>query len=157
VEYIPQEAIWTEPRDTDFRVSWMHPRKIEELLCSAQKIKILQFIDQAGRQLASSNHSSPPVHIVLGLYHVSYRTGERIRCSMEELYHQGAMTYILSNNRSLIETKSSRPFDLTAKYSGYSENDERSIPRAFSPSYMGSTYSNISTQIGQDQWEEWLF
>jgi hypothetical protein len=134
----------------------MHPCKIEELLCGTQKSRILQFIDQAARQLASSNHSCPPVHIVLGLYHVSYRTGERNRYSMEELYHRGAMTSIWSNHRSLIATKSSRPFDLTAKYSGYLENDERSIPRAFRPSYMGNTYSNISTQIGQDEWEEWL-
>jgi hypothetical protein len=132
----------------------MGPRKIEELLRSTQKSKILQFIDQAGRQLANSNDPCPPVHIVLGLYHVPYRTGERTRCSMEDRSRQGAMLPIWSNSRPLMKIR--RPFDLTAQYSGYLENDDRSIPRALSPSHMGSTMINISSQMSEDEWKEWL-
>jgi hypothetical protein len=154
VEYIPQQAIWIEPLDTEFGNSWMHPRKIEELLRSTQKSKILQFVDQAGRQLANSNHPCPPVHIVLGLHHVPYRTGERTRWSMEECRRQSAIIFIWSNYRPLM--RSCRPFDLTAQYSGYLENDERSIPRALSSSHMGRTMTNISTQMSEAEWEEWL-
>ena len=135
---------------------WTHPRKIEQLLCSTQRSKILQFIDQAARQLAKSSHPCPPVHIVIGLHHVPYRTGERTRCSMIECKGEGAMSLIWSDDRSSM--KSCRPFDLTAQYSEYLENDERSIPRALSPSQsqVGSTMTNISTQMSEAEWDEWL-
>jgi hypothetical protein len=43
----------------------MDPRTIEELLRSTQKSKILQFIDQAGGQLASLDDPSPQVSPLL--------------------------------------------------------------------------------------------
>jgi hypothetical protein len=154
VEYIPQQAIWVQPRETDTGISWMDPRKIEELLRSTQKSKILQFIDQAGRQLACFDHPNPQVHIVLGLYHVAYRTEERTRYSMEEFSRQGALTSIWSTYRPLMVSRC--PFDLTAQYAGYLEDDERTIPKALDSSHMGSMMSNVSRQMGEDEWEEWL-
>lgn len=139
---------------TDLEVSWMCPRKIEELLCNSKKSKILQFIDQAGRQLAHSNLIRPSVHIVLGLYHLSYPTQKRSRCPLQELSYLDVLRSIWSDFRPLMENK--RPFDLTAQYVGYLVDDEWSIPKRFSPSHYESTKTNVSTQMDEDEWEQWL-
>lgn len=159
VEDLPQQLIPTKMRqDSLGREAWDELRMSEELLSSTDKSKMLQFIDQAARQLASSDHTCPPVHVVLGLYNYPGPTYERTRYTMEDAiqrdpFRQHGLIHILSDWRPFVESR--HPFELTIQYLGYLEQDEPTIPKALPEADVGGTETSAGEQMSEAEWQQW--
>lgn len=159
MRYVERQAKWVELRETDGSENWENPRKIEEMLRDAvtYKSKVIQFIDQSARQLASTKSKRTPLKVVTGLYHKAEEGGISARYSMQEYADTRPNVFMLLRSHHGPPIKSTEHLSPVIQWAGCLDGNDSGLPQAIVGSDTTILVGRLLPQMQESEWkEEWL-